>query len=118
MCSTVVCIIGLQLFQVKTKTRASFPISLIETYNVTQNQWTVIFGVEALSAAAATSHVIGKKIFILGGERPAVDGFSSKKTSYFDTETNKIETPQQYELPKLSSRHASGILTFPKVKLS
>ena len=71
-----------------------------------------------LSAAAATSHVVGKKIFILGGERPAVDGFSSNKSSYFDIETNKIKTPQQYELPKLSSRHASGILTFPKLKLS
>ena len=83
----------LHFFQVKTKTSASFPIPLIELYDVTQDQWTVILGVEVLSAAAATSHVVGKKIFILGGERPAVDGFSSNKSSYFDTETNKIKTP-------------------------
>ena len=43
--------------------------------------------------------------------------FPRIKVAALDTETNKIKTPQQYELPKLSSRHASGILIFPKLKL-
>ena len=104
------------LLQVKTRHKSAAAIPNIEMYSTPEDQWTILWNLQGISSSASTSHVVGTKIYILGGERPAVEGFSSKKISYFDTELKKMVTISK-ELPKLCSRHASGMLTMPKIKL-
>ncbi len=106
-----------RFFQMKTNYKMASAVLCVDCYDIARDQWTVFCSPKLTSVTAATSHVLGDAIYILGGERPAVDGFSSSKISCFNTEDNKFQTSHRHEIPKRCSRHASGLLILPKLKL-